>query len=515
MQLTMTSLIEQSSSVDAVSLLGHMGREARGGVYTRVEVVELILDLVGYTEENDLTACKILEPSCGSGDFLKVVVERLLSSARERNVDFSRLGACVRAVDIGEVAIEESRDTVAGILRAYGADVKCIAQLLDQWIIQADFLLSPMPQGFTHIVGNPPYIRQEDLPKPLLEIYRRTYATMYDRADIYIPFIERSLSLLDVDFAEAKLGFICSDRWMKNRYGGPLREFVSDDYHLDCHIDFTGCPAFDSEVIAYPAVSILSRSGASNTTDQVTYSCYRPEIEKAHLTALTPALRGQEKHHHVFEAIDVIKGREPWLLDNFERLNTIRKIEREFDLLENQGCKVGIGVATGCDKVYIGTDESLTVEPIAKLPLVTTKDLSAGTIQWQGSYVLNPFQETGDLLELDKHPKLAFYLSTHEERIRARNVAKKSPQKWFRTIDRIYPSLLKQPKLLIPDIKGTANVVYDKGEYYPHHNLYFITSADWDLRALQAVLLSKVAHAFVATYSLKMRGDCLRFQAQY
>ncbi len=67
MQLTMTSLIDQSTSVGAVSLLGHMDREARGAVYTRVEVVEFILDLVGYTDDVDLTACRILEPSCGSG----------------------------------------------------------------------------------------------------------------------------------------------------------------------------------------------------------------------------------------------------------------------------------------------------------------------------------------------------------------------------------------------------------------------------------------------------------------
>jgi len=51
--------------------------------------------------------------------------------------------------------------------------------------------------------------------------------------------------------------------------------------------------------------------------------------------------------------------------------------------------------------------------------------------------------------------------------------------------------------------------------YYPHHNLYYITSDVWDLRALQAVLLSNIAKLFVGTYSTKMRGGYLRFQAQY
>lgn len=68
---------------------------------------------------------------------------------------------------------------------------------------------------------------------------------------------------------------------------------------------------------------------------------------------------------------------------------------------------------------------------------------------------------------------------------------------------------------MIPDIKGSAHVVFENGTLYPHHNLYFVTSEQWDLRALQAVLLSSVARQFVAAYSTTMRGGFLRFQAQY
>jgi hypothetical protein len=45
---------------------------------------------------------------------------------------------------------------------------------------------------------------------------------------------------------------------------------------------------------------------------------------------------------------------------------------------------------------------------------------------------------------------------------------------------------------------------------YPHHNLYWVLSDEWDLRALQAVLLSAVTRFFVASYSTKMRGGFLR-----
>ena len=68
---------------------------------------------------------------------------------------------------------------------------------------------------------------------------------------------------------------------------------------------------------------------------------------------------------------------------------------------------------------------------------------------------------------------------------------------------------------LIPDIKGEATVVFDAGRFYPHHNLYYITTSEWEPRALQSVLRSSVAVAMVATYCTRMAGGFLRFQAQY
>jgi hypothetical protein len=136
-------------------------------------------------------------------------------------------------------------------------------------------------------------------------------------------------------------------------------------------------------------------------------------------------------------------------------------------------------------------------------------------VQWCGLGVINPFAESGGLVDLAEYPRLRRYLEARREVIAGRHCAQKAPANWYRTIDRITPTLAARPKLLIPDIKGEAHVVYECGELYPHHNLYYVTSDDWDLRALQAVLLSAVTRLFVATYSTKMRGGFLRFQAQY
>jgi hypothetical protein len=99
--------------------------------------------------------------------------------------------------------------------------------------------------------------------------------------------------------------------------------------------------------------------------------------------------------------------------------------------------------------------------------------------------------------------------------LRKRHVAGRQPDRWYRTIDRVAPSLKDAAKLLIPDMRMSMHPVLDEGRTYPHHNLYFVTSTGWDLRVLGGLLLSRVATAFVAAYCVKMRGGTLRFQAQY
>ncbi|EQD43311.1 hypothetical protein B2A_09945 [mine drainage metagenome] len=71
------------------------------------------------------------------------------------------------------------------------------------------------------MIGNPPYVRQELIPAALLAEYRRRYSTLYDRADLYIPFIERSLTSL------APAGCLASSAPIIAGWTGAARELRS------------------------------------------------------------------------------------------------------------------------------------------------------------------------------------------------------------------------------------------------------------------------------------------------
>lgn len=491
--------------------LASSGNDALGAIFTRFEVVEFILDLVGYTAEARLCRMRLLEPSFGAGDFLIVAVSRLLDSYQQQDQSgniVDDLSPAIRAVELNRNSFDRTAVKLEAYLVERGLSGGEAAKLISTWLINGDFLLTPIDGDFTHVVGNPPYVRQELIPQILIDEYRRRYNTIFDRADLYVPFIERSLGLLA---PLGTLGFICADRWMKNRYGSRLRRLVAERFHLRTYVDMVDTPAFQSEVIAYPAIFVIA-----NEKGKITRLARRPAIDRVQLSELAAALTIDINSSPSVTEIGVVtNGSEPWLLESFDELAIVRRLEQRFPTIEEAGCKVGIGVATGADMAFIGMLDELDVEDDRKLPLAMTRDIISGTLEWRGFGVVNPFAEGGGLVQLEQYPRLKRYLELRKAVIANRHTAKKCPANWYRTIDRIYSELVAKPKLLIPDIKGVAHIVYDSGTCYPHHNLYFVTSDTWNMHALQAVLLSGIARLFVSIYSTKMRGGYLRFQAQY
>lgn len=498
---------------NAVNQIRKSGVEERGAVFTKRAVVDFMLDLAGYTADQDLTTARLLEPAAGEGEFVQAAVARLLASYFERGGSAEdaapALKDAIRAVELHEDSHDQARASVGAQLAERGLAKNDIEQLLGQWFVCGDYLLTPLPAHFTHVLGNPPYVRQELIPAALLEEYRRRYETIYDRADLYIPFIEKSLTLLAPG---GVLAFICSDRWMKNRYGGPLRSMVTQGFHLRYYVDMVDTPAFEGDVMAYPAIFVIGREAP-----EATRIARRPVIEPKTLEDLAAALTGGDSPGSQVEEADVALavGSAPWILEDAAAVQLLRRLESTYPTLESVGCRVGIGVATGADKVFIQPMEALDVEDARCIPIVMAADIQSGVLEWSGNAVLNPFEPEGGLVNLTDYPRFAAYLQAHEVQIRRRHVANKNPNRWYKTIDRIWPELTETPKLLIPDIKGAANVVYDEGAFYPHHNLYYVVSSGWNLRALQAVLRSSVAEFFVSMYCVKMKGGFLRFQAQY
>lgn len=486
-----------------------------GEVFTRRWVVEVLLDLSGYSADRDLGSLRLVEPSCGSGAFLGPAVERLIASAQTHQRGFESLGPAIRAYDLQPEHVETSRRLCRDLLVEAGADAATADSLASEWVDGADFLLAGSDGETADVViGNPPYIRYDDLTDELASAYRNTWPTMRGRGDIYVGFIERSLRMLK---PFGRVGFICADRWMRNQYGATLREMVARDYAVEHIWTMHDVDAFEALVSAYPAITVLSNRAqgsavvADTTSDFGAASAFAlaKAIEDESLGEFTDVGVKAHRLPHWFS------GEEMWPTGSPARLALIEHLNDRFGPLHDPvaGTKVSIGIATGADNVYVTKDPTV-VEEDRILPLAMRRDLMSGTFDWKGNYLVNPWARDGSLVPLADYPRMAAYLSGHPD-LKKRFVARKNPTSWHRTIDKVNASLINKPKLLIQDMKTTIHPVLETGGHYPHHNLYYVISDSWDMEVLGGILLSRIAQAFIEAYCVRMRGGTLRFQAQY
>lgn len=491
--------------------------EERGAIFTKRWVVELVLNLAGFVDDKDLVSSRAVEPAAGEGAFLIPMAERVIASCRRQGRPDRDCRESLLAFELDPSTAEAARVAVHLALIAMNVSAADASLLSTSWIRVGDYLHeAPRLPPADFVIGNPPYVRIEDLPSAVQSFYRSSYLTMKGRADLYIAFFEAALSQLRGDGVCA---FICADRWMLNQYGAALRETISSHYALETVVEMHEADGFLADVSAYPAITVICKSEQRG----VVVAGADREAELAGAAALAQVIRQVSAGHAPampkgLRAVRVegwYHGSEPWPLVDPKDLALLRRLENRFGAVgsEATSTRVGIGVASGCDAVFLTTDKSLA-EPSRLLPLALADDLRTGSLQWSGHYLVNPWDQDG-LVDLAHYPRLKHYLDEHIAKLSSRHCAREQKRHWYRTIDRVDAKLTGQPKLYFPDIKGCIHPVLDRGTTYPHHNLYFVVSDVWDLEVLGGLLMSRVAQFFVECYAVRMRGGFLRFQAQY
>lgn len=479
-----------------------------GAVYTKPWVVDFMLDEVGYTVDHDLSTLKVLEPSCGCGAFIIPLVQRLCISARSHNRSVESLRNCILGVDIDNKSASICRENIIEVLISEGFSASDARDLASSWIVSEDFLLNTY-HNFDLVVGNPPYIRSEDLSAESRREYADRLETVTMGTDLFVGFIENGLRSLS---PTGKLCFICADRWMQNKYGNRLRKFVTEGFGMELICRMHGVDAFESEVSAYPAITIICKKHVMKCKYVVCSDDFGP----SDIIGLKLALSGGNQSNNNFTLTEMtIKGTSPWPLTDADRISMVEDFTARFPSIEDSGVKIGIGIATGRDNVFIISQEGL-VEEDRMLPLIKKEDIVDGaTPSFAIHWLVNPWDEHGELIDLSQYPLTRKYLESHSESLKKRHVAKKDASRWYRTIDKVNPTLLSKPKLLMQDMSKYPDPYYDSGNYYPSHNMYWLTSDKWDLKVLGGVLMSEQVESFIGAIGVKMRGNTMRCQAQY
>lgn len=134
------------------------------------------------------------------------------------------------------------------------------------WLIDFAEVFGPN-KGFDVVVANPPYVNvfKIDSNRPgyrskLMDIYQ----TAYKRFDLFVPFMERGISLL----AEGGMfAFITPNKYLSTEYATKLRRFMKDNITLQSLSDLSNVPVFDASV--YPVITLAQRSEVDHDDTEV------------------------------------------------------------------------------------------------------------------------------------------------------------------------------------------------------------------------------------------------------
>lgn len=107
---------------------------------------------------------------------------------------------------------------------------------------------------YDYVVGNPPYVRIQNLPDEQKAMLGQLYESTTGNYDLYCPFYERGLDWLKE--GSGKLGFISPNQFMVTDYGEGIRQFMLDNATIEEVYDFRDSGVF-ADATNYPAIVIL------------------------------------------------------------------------------------------------------------------------------------------------------------------------------------------------------------------------------------------------------------------
>ncbi|MBX0725150.1 Eco57I restriction-modification methylase domain-containing protein [Campylobacter jejuni] len=244
-------------------------------------------------------------------------------------------------------------------------------------------------KGFDLIIGNPPYIRQEEL-KELKSHLAKNYKVYKGTSDIYTYFYELGFNVLKDN---GVLSYITSNKYTRAGYGEALREFLLKNVKVLEYTDLNGIKVFDSATVD---TSILCFEKSKSKDNKFKYLALSNEILKTCAYDI-----GLYKDYAEFSQNSLSKESFTFSDENTSALKA--KIERiGTPLKEWQGLNIYRGILTGYNEAFIITTEKRNEilanckdeaekERTAKLirKMLRGRDIKRYSYEWAGLWVIN------------------------------------------------------------------------------------------------------------------------------
>ncbi|EAL0423180.1 class I SAM-dependent DNA methyltransferase [Campylobacter jejuni] len=348
-------------------------------------------------------------------------------------------------------------------------------------------------KGFDLIIGNPPYIRQEEL-KELKPHLAKNYKVYKGTSDIYTYFYELGFNVLKD--RGGVLSYITSNKYTRAGYGEALREFLLKNVKVLEYTDLNGIKVFDSATVD---TSILCFEKSKSKDNKFKYLALSNEILKTCAYDI-----GLYKDYAEFSQNSLSKESFTFSDENTSALKA--KIERiGTPLKEWQGLNIYRGILTGYNEAFIITTEKRNEilanckdeaekERTAKLirKMLRGRDIKRYSYEWAGLWVIGTFPSLK--LDIEQYPALKQYLSQFLPRIEQsgeKGCRKKTSNKWFETQDNIaYYEEFEKEKIVWNPVSGEYLFSYIKEHIFFNNSLFMMTLDVFSLKYILAFMNS-------------------------
>lgn len=522
-----------------------------------------------------LQRIRIIDPACGSGAFLIVALDYLqreyiatveaalkvgaiASRPDEAAITRAILSNNLFGVDINPASVEITKLSLwlhtamaKEPLSSLDGTVRCGNSLVDKRFYNKRDILDAEERdrintfewekkedgidfsygSFDAVIGNPPYVK--------LQNFKQVNSDMADwlvsgssgeapylstgtgNFDLYLPFIEKGLSLLNDG---GRMGYIAPNLWPTLEYGEGLRGLVHDGRHLEKWLDFRSYQVFE-EATVYTAIQIFTKAPAD-------------AIHLAFVADGDISRVDWSDVDHALEYKAIVLPREPWLIAPAPVRRMIERLGREATkLIQPENTKaIFQGIITSADNVfhlrrkgknrYTFTPRqggkklaavSVEIEDEIMKPLVSGAEAKRFIEPSTDTYLLFPYRvQPGDVRLLsqkelaDEFPKAWAYLRSFETELRDRERGSFDDDKWYRMGRSQNLDKQEVPKLLVPRLVANLGCFVDeRGKFYCDNvdvGGVVPTRID-DLWLLAGVINAPVTNTIFGWLSKPFRGD--------
>jgi len=537
-------------------------RKEQGIYYTPTYIVDYIvkntIGEIAKDKKADLKNIKVLDPACGSGSFLIKAFDYLVTLDKKKNGEISQtkldlsgasasygrkteiLKESIFGVDLDPKAVEIAQLNLLlktaekkHRLPALQNNIKCGNSLIDDTQIagkrafkwEDEFKEIMNGGGFDVVIGNPPYIRIQNLDEKDADFFNEKYVSgKIGNYDIYVLFVERALSLLKEG---GYLGLILPNKFFTSKYGEPLRKLISDGNYIYKIVHFGDQQVFDGATTYTCLLFLRKQKNAKFDFIKVN------NLEEWRLNK-----NGCEEGRIDSKSVNssewnFIGGKKQSILDKL----TLGKIKLK-DITET----IYQGIITGADKIFIlnkenarffspQTNKIYNLENDLLHPLLKgSKHIRRYRINKSNKYVLFPYRIINGKAEpiseeelRKKFPNMHNYLLENKDILEKRDSGKMKGKFWYLFSRNQNLARFGQEKIMTPSIAKISSFTYDKKSDY-----FFVGSGGGGGGAygillknnklylpLLAILNSKLVTFFISQTSSKFSGGYFAFNRQY